>query len=149
MNEKLILYSANTWLAFMIAQKYYQKEHYIWCTPVFDSRKAQYNGLIVPPTSCPSEIYHNLHEEVSRGDRHSSKIKENRIGILRGAEIKLSQGLITEAQKEEIAAIVDQAELRDFRPLMYIIPFARVQSLVAEVAISDRAHPVFVKQVVA
>lgn len=141
MGEKLILYSTNTWLAFMIAQKYYKDEHYIWCTPVFDSRKSQYNGTMVPPTSCPCEIYYNLHEEVSRGDRHSAKIKENRIGIFRGAEIKFNQGVITAEQKAEIKAIVDQAETRDFRPLMYIMPYERVKSMAKEVPIGDRAHP--------
>ncbi len=44
MGEKLILYSTNTWIAYKIAQKYYKDEHYIWCTPIFDAKKSQYNG---------------------------------------------------------------------------------------------------------
>ena len=97
--------------------------------------------MIISPTSCPLEIYKHLHEEVSRGDKHSLKIKENKIGILRGAEIKQSQGVINEDQKAEIAAIIDVAETIDFRPLVYVVPYDKVSRLVRGVAVSDRAHP--------
>ncbi len=78
---------------------------------------------------------------MSRGDRHSSKIKENRVGILRGATVKYTQGIISDTEKADIASIVDQAEISDFRPLMYIMPFERVKNIVKDVPIADRAHP--------
>ena len=123
MPDPLILYSTNTWLAYRIAQQYYGGTHYVWCTPYFDSRSLSGYDVYVPPTSSPSEIYHALHEEVRRGDQHSAKIKENKIGILKGATYKRESRVITEEDERDIAAIVDLAETRDFRPLLYIIPF--------------------------
>lgn len=148
MSDPLLLYSTNTWLAYMIAERFYRGEHYVWCTPYFDSRQLPPSSIAVPPTSSPAEIYHNLLEEVRRGDRHSSKIKENRIGILRGALIKKDQGIITEKQAKDIAAILDCAETRDFRPLIYVMPYALAQARLVEVPIADRAHPLSVEYVI-
>ena len=57
------------------------------------------------------------------GDRHSAKIAQNKIGIIRGASFKRGAGKIAEAQEKEISAIVDTAETADFRPLLYVIPY--------------------------
>jgi len=144
----LILYSANTWLAYMIAERFYSGEHYVWCTPYFDPRQLSPRSNAVPPTSSPSEIYHGLFEEVRRGDRHSSKIKENRIGILRGAAVKKDQGIITDKEAQDIAAILERAETRDFRPLIYVIPYAVVCGQLSEVPVPDRAHPLSVEYII-
>jgi hypothetical protein len=148
MTDHLILYSANTWPAYMIAERFYAGEHYVWCTPYFDSRQTSLRTSAVPPTSNPAEIYQNLYEEVRRGDRHSSKIKENRIGILRGAAIKKDQGIITDKQSKDIAAILDRAETRDFRPLIYVIPYSVVHAHLSEVPVADRAHPLSVEYII-
>lgn len=148
MTSPLLLYSANTWLAYMIAERYYGGEHYVWCTPYFDSRQLSPHATAVPPTSSPAEIYQSLYQEVARGDRHSSKIKENRIGILRGATVKKDQGVISEKQSLDIGAILDRAETRDFRPLIYVMPYVTVANRLAEVPIADRAHPLSVEYVI-
>jgi hypothetical protein len=148
MNSPLLLYSANTWLAYMIAERYYDGEHYVWCTPYFDSRQLSPHTMAVPPTSSPAEIYQSLYQEVVRGDRHSSKIKENRIGILRGATVKKDQGVISEKQSLDIGAILDRAETRDFRPLIYVMPYVTVANRLSEVPIADRAHPLSVEYVI-
>jgi len=49
--------------------------------------------------------------------------------------------LISEDQKREIALIVRDAEIRDFEPLVYVMPFGRVSRLVSEVPVEERAHP--------
>ncbi len=85
--NNIVLYSANTWLAYNIAERYYQGEHYVWCTPFFDSNVSG-PGYTVAPTSSPKEIYINLYKETTRGDRHSSKIADNKVGILKGQPIK-------------------------------------------------------------
>lgn len=141
MTSPLLLYSATTWLAYAIAERYYAGEHYVWCAPVFDPRMQCTVDRVLPPTSSPCEIYRNLYEETKRGDRHSSKIEENRVGILRGASIKKICGIITDDQEREIVSIVNAAETREFRPLLYVIPFHAVSSLAQEVPIKDRAHP--------
>src|SRR5271168_3001621 len=114
----IVLYSANSWLSYVIAERYYHGEHYVWCTPAFDARSHFAQEWHVPPTSSPFEIYKSLSEEVRRGDRHSAKIAQNRIGIARGASVRRSAGMITEEQEKEITAIVDAAETGDFRPLI-------------------------------
>ena len=65
----IVLYSANSWLSYVIAERYYHGEHYVWCTPAFDARSHFAQEWHVPPTSSPFEIYKSLSEEVRRGDR--------------------------------------------------------------------------------
>jgi len=83
----LILYSVNTYLAYAINERYYDRVHYVWCSEVFDARSHNAFGRYanIPPTSNPRDIYRNLYEEVKRGDRHSAKIEANRQGIKQGA----------------------------------------------------------------
>jgi hypothetical protein len=145
--NNIVLYSANTWLAYNIAERYYHGEHYVWCTPFFDSQVGGHR-YTVAPTSSPKDIYINLYKETTRGDRHSTKIEDNKVGILKGAAYKKAAGVITEDQQKEIAAIVDAAERRDFTPLLYIIPYGPVSSLVKEVPVSERAHPLSVEYLI-
>ena len=141
MEDPLVLYSTNTWLAYKIAQAYYAEEHYVWCTPYFSSGSLPSWDYAVPPSSSPSEIYIALHEDASRGDLHSGRIEANKAGILRGANCKEKDGVITKKQKAEIYAIVNRAETRDFKPLMYIIPFVHAAKLMNEVPVHERSHP--------
>jgi hypothetical protein len=141
MSDPLILYSCATWLAYIINQRYYDGMHYVWCTPFFDPSSPFCIDAAVPPTSSPREIYNNLFEEVSRRDKHSAKIAQNRVGILRGADVKLKHGVITASQRDDIAAIVESAELLDFKPLLLAIPYAQAASQAVKVPIKDRAHP--------
>lgn len=148
MGEQLLLYSTNTWLAYVIAERFYNHEHYVWCTPHFDSRSLPTIDATTPPTSNPCEIYHNLVAEVRKGDKHSAKIKENKVGILKGATFKKRAGVINDQQEKDIAAIVDIAETWDFRPLLYIIPFDLVKGLIKDVPVSERAHPLSIEYVI-
>ena len=136
----ILLYSTNTWLAFIVAETYYNGVHYVWCTPRFGDRSVP-NDIVLPPSSRPYEIYRRLHEEVHSGDRHSPKVRENKAGILRGAASKRAAGVINEQQESDIASIVERAELADFRPLLYQIPYGPVSALLREVPISKKAHP--------
>lgn len=145
MPDPTVLYSASTFLAYRIAQQYYKDVHYVWCSPVFDGRTSGPLDPTVPPTSSPCEIYWSLHQEVSRGDRHSAKITENRAGIIRGAQFKRKIGVINEEIESDIIAATELAETRDFRPLMLIIPYAKVKRLIEKVPIKSRAHPLSVE----
>ncbi len=148
MPDPLILYSTNTWLAYSIAQQYYLGIHYVWCTPYFDSKSLSGYDAHIPSTSSTSEIYHSLYEEVRRGDQHSAKIKENKVGILKGATYNREAEVITEKDESDIAAIVDLAETRDFRPLLYIIPFQLITDRVVTVPIVERAHPLSIEYII-
>ena len=146
----LILYSVNTYLAYMINQRYYGDKHYVWCSEVFDARSQHALGhhANIPPTSNPREVYFNLHEEVKRGDWHSAKIDANRKGILRGAREKLRIGVINPDQFEEIDQIVNSVELSEFRPLLYIIPYHNIAEAVRQATVAERAHPLSLEYII-
>jgi hypothetical protein len=82
-----------------------------------------------------------MREEVRRGDLHSANLKRLRETIADGARQKFEAKLITEAQRADVIKTLNRALLSDFRPLLYVIPYADVASLVQEVPIDERAHP--------
>ena len=149
MANKLVLYSTNTWLAYRISERYYNDEHYVWCTPYFDPRRSSFNVAAEPPSSSPFEMYRSLSQDVIRGDRHSAKIQENRAGIRRGASVKRQQGVISEAQENEINSIVHLAQHADFRPLMFVIPYSPlVANRLSDVSPEDKAHPLSAEYII-
>ncbi len=147
-NRHIVLYSTNSWLAYVISQRYYASDHYVWCTPYFDPSSVPSIDYTVPPSSSPAEIYRGLGEDVRRADRHSSKIAANKTGLVAGIQAKKRAGVITDEQANEIASIVEAAETRDFRPLVYVIPFTLVEDRIAGVPINQRANPLSVEFVI-
>jgi hypothetical protein len=139
--DPIVLYSTNTWLSYVIGERFYGGEHYVWCTPDFDARALPRIDQVTPPSSSPAEIYRDLHEDVRRGDQHSSKIKDSKAGILRGVEAKRAAGSISDADQREIVSMIERATGRDFRPLLYVIPFERVRANIAAAPVELRAHP--------
>jgi hypothetical protein len=142
MSSPLVLYSTYTWIAFQLNELYYAGMHYVWCTPHFDPH-SPFLGAVsaVPPTSSPKVIYESLAAEVAAGDRHSAKVGQNRLGLQRGADIQLRRGAISNEQHQEIIEIVEAAETRDFRPLLFVIPYTAVSAMIKQVPIKERAHP--------
>lgn len=140
-DTKNILYSTNTWLAYKISEKFYSNKHYVWCTPFFDGDNTATSLFSLPPSSTPKDIGQELQKQVRRGDRHSTKIESNRQGLIKGAQIKFNIGKITKDELSEIIDIVTQANIPDFRPLLYLIPTVKVISDLKIVDVSLRAHP--------
>lgn len=141
LQEPIVLYSVNTWLAYMIAERYYRGIHYVWCTPHFDPSSEPPLNYIVPPSSSPVEIYRTLRKDISSGDRHSAKIDSNKSGILRGVKAKRSEGVIDHDGEEEITSIIEVSDVNAFRPMCYVIPFCLVRDRARPVPIGERAHP--------
>lgn len=131
--DNLFLYSINAWLAYKISETYFGNIHYVWCSPFFNAK------FINPPSSNPLEIYNNLKRDVEGKDHHSSKIEQIRAGIIKGASAKRNNGIITKEQEQEIIDIVNAAEIGDFRPLIYVIPVSKVESIVKPVSVKFRA----------
>jgi hypothetical protein len=144
-----VLYSTNTWLAYNIARQFYRDKHYVWCSPVFDHQCRPFTQATPPPTSCPADIYFKLLAEVKRRDKHSAKIAENRLGIIKGAAVQRDNGIISDDDVAQISAIVDEAGIGDFYPLLYVIPFDPVAAMVTEVPVAQRAHPLSEEFVIA
>jgi hypothetical protein len=137
----LVLYSAQTWLSFAVASKYFDDVHYAWCTPYFNGTPAYALAPGAnPPSSTPGEIAKALKQDVAGGDLHSAKIEENRAGLRRGAQAKLDAGVITDPAFREIGTIIEAATLEYFRPLVYVIPISGVDSLIEDVPIEDKAN---------
>ena len=138
----IVLYSTNTWLASTISRRYYHDEHWVWCAPEFGSGSN-------PPSSTPGEIYKDLREATSRGDRHNSRIKANKGGIFKGVVFKRKAEIISKADARDIVSIVEAAETIDFRPLLYIIPVTEeVLSIMHVVPIQKRAHPLSTEYII-
>ena len=127
-----ILYSVNTFLAYKINEQFYKGTHYVWCAPKFNCEEN-------PPSSNPKEIMRNLMNEVQKGDLHSYKIEQNRMGLLNGVEVKGRQNIINDHQKKMLIEIITKADIRYFRPILYIIPYNKIKKKIISVDCLDKA----------
>lgn len=139
METPKVLYSVNTLLAYNINQNFYNQLHYVWCCPYFNWKAASQYDFRIPRSSTPSEIYADLLKEVRSNDRHSFKVKENRIGLLKGVVEKHKQGVISDEQKGFIETMISEASGIDFTPLIYVIPFQKAKKLLENVPVRERA----------
>lgn len=140
MKEPLLLYSTNTWLAYAIAERYYDGVHFAWCSPVYDGRKADAH-VNIPPSSSPGDIYRLLSDEVERGEQHSSILENKSQGLLRGAHARRNEGIIGDADFANVERTIKTSSLNDLRPVLYVIPYDRVRGTVVEASVEERAHP--------
>jgi hypothetical protein len=136
----LVLYSTNTFLKFHI-QEQFLGVHRVWCSPVFEAQKRdRYSlGAGQPPSSDPCTIYRSLHHAVTVSDDHDAKINSQRKVLSALAVEWFEAGTITQAARDEIIAIVQQARFPDWRPLIFVIPYATVQSRLQLVDRQNRA----------
>ena len=143
-----ILYSAMSAVAYNVNMKYYSGMHYMWCTPYFGS-DFHSPHFTVPPSSSPLEIYETLRKEIDGADKHGTKIKLNRMGIRRGADIMVKRGRITEEQKREIHSICKGAQPQQFRPILCVISRIEAVPYYQKVDVKDRANPLSHEYIVA
>jgi hypothetical protein len=95
-----------------------------------------------PTSSSPADIYQLYQQAIKSGDRHSLVITNNKSGLRNGALKQKEAGVINEQQLADINWIIDEAELIDFKPLLYVIPFTEAIARIAkEVSVRDRANP--------
>lgn len=141
MNSKRIYYSCGTQLSYEICQQYYGQLHYAWCSPFFDADSTFSLHNSVPPSSNPRTIYWSLKKDVDACDLHSSKIKELRRGIQKGAAIKMKAGIISKQQYLDIDRTIKRSQLRDFSPLMFVIPVQPLEGKFVPAAVGARANP--------
>lgn len=146
----VVLYSTSTWLAYQITQSYYEGKHYVWCSPDLSSKSLSRSYSIPDYTASisPLTIYRELSESVARGDRHNVKVQSNKAAIIMTANRKQADGVVTEQQLKEIVAIAEAADLRDFRPLLYVIPYNIVANMLEQVPASMRVSPLEVEYII-
>jgi len=127
------LYSINTQLAYSINENYYNGSHYVWCTARYDEKQN-------PPSSNPREIVHSFSIDVDNRDSHSSKIEQNRMGLLKGVNAKFSAGIINEKTRDEIRYIITNADITYFKPIIYIINRNSVNKSLVRVPANETAE---------
>lgn len=141
--DNLLFYSVNAYLAYYIGEQFYRQTHFAWCSPVFNPEKldAYDPRYKIPPSSSPASIYKTMCNDVKKQDRHSLKIKSVIAGLKTGATHKQTAGVINDQDFGQIINIIDNADIRDFRPLIYAIPRENVQGKILKVEVEERANP--------
>ncbi len=149
MSDPLLLYSANTVLAFQISANYYQSEHFMWCSPYLgpEDLRTDLANQTNPPSSIPLQIYHNYDTACRSNDKHSPLITQNRLGLKNGAMVKLNAGIIDQRQHDAIVAMADEADVAEFRPFLYIVPFHKAKKFARQVPCTSTASVLSVEYI--
>lgn len=142
--DNLLFYSAASYLSYIINTQFYGK-HYLWCAPIFNpaclsSLDPRRN---IPTSSSPHDIYNLYYKDTNptSSDRHSALIRQNKLGLKRGAKFKLASGVITQNEYQIIMQKIQMASINDFRPIIYIIPAALVGDRMKTVPVKLAANP--------
>jgi hypothetical protein len=140
MQPPLLLFSTTTFLKFRIQQDF-RGEHFAWCSPTFSAETLnKYSlGSGTPPSSDPASIYRDLCDAVRRTDEHNPKINDHIKTLLALAVEWHNGGLITAAKRDDITMIVTKVPFSQWRPLIFVIPYAGVTGRVEEVPRDKRA----------
>jgi hypothetical protein len=128
----LFLWSTNTFLKYRIQQTFQNGKHYAWCSPTFEGAALQRYaiGTGQAASSDPATIYRQLYHAVVTKDQADGKITSQK-KVLRALAVNWSRaGSITEDDRDEIIAILRKSEVADWRPLIYVIPYAVVATRV-------------------
>jgi hypothetical protein len=138
-NPPLILWSTQTHFKFRIQQDFLGGRHYVWCSPEFDGAKLGKYTLSSnqPASSDPATIYRQLRTAIKTNDQHDAKIAAQKATISALAQKFLEDGVLTTEDRDEILAMLAQATVHDWRPLILVIPFAQVEG---RAKLVDRTH---------
>jgi hypothetical protein len=118
-------------MKYLINEKYRGNVHYVWCSESFDSTTLSpyVSASLVAPTSNPKDIFIDLKKAVDGTDKHNPKIKEQILALTARAIKWEMAGEITTADKDDIVYMVNEpAYFKYWRPLLYVIPRALVES---------------------
>lgn len=143
----LIYYSANSYLSYIINRRFYRGKHYVWASPVFNpaTLDEMHVWRNIPASSSPHDVYLSYRDSINTPDRHSDVIKRNKRGLKRGAIKLLDAKVIDENQYQLILYMIKNAQISEFRPLLYLIPSHLVQSKLSPVEGKDLANPLGVE----
>jgi hypothetical protein len=139
------LYSTNPLIKFDIYQRYRGQRHWVWCSDFYDSRKyyLHVGAGRMPPSSNPAEIYENLEAStLDRVDFHCPTIIRVKLSLKDRALEWVADGSLTLTDAQDIAYQLDHADIKEWRPLLYIIHRTSVQARLREVPPAERANPI-------
>jgi hypothetical protein len=134
---RYLLYSTQTTLAHRISKAYY-KAFYVYCAEEFDP----YTN---PGSSSPALLYQHFRLVAERGDRGDPKIIAQKAKLKAVAYNKLlaTPPKLTKDQYDAIVWEINNAETRDFAPLVYLIVKSSLKptQTVKPVPVHLRANP--------
>lgn len=83
------------------------------------------------------------------GDKHSLKIKSTRLVLKKLALEWHQRAEITHKERQAIVWLADNAELKEWRPILYIVPRAPVANRIVDVPINKLANPLHPEYIIA
>jgi hypothetical protein len=119
-----LLYSCNPHYSTIVADRYRNGKHYVWCSESFSSAA---QGTNIAASSDPVTIYTQLVRAVQTEDHHDTRLKGYRKTFKGLAAAWFDKGEITQAQYDEIFGAVKRASFRMWRPVLYLIPRAPIE----------------------
>lgn len=133
-NNPVFLFSQTTKLAYSINEKYYNNEHYVWCSEFIHDPNQ-------PPTSDPVARCNQLLKTIKTGDRHAPEINEHLAGILAGAAAKRKSNVISAEEHKLIRTSlnINILSYELFIPLIYIIDYSKVKDRCKHIEPWDKA----------
>jgi hypothetical protein len=137
------LYSTNPLIKFEIQRDYFGHRHFVWCADCFDGRRQRLHlGASLPPSSNPAELLESLRAAtVERPDWHNRNIAHWKSSMKARILKERAAGSIDGQAEEDLVVLLDRAEISRWRPLLYIISRAAVQSRLRPVPLASRASP--------
>jgi hypothetical protein len=119
-----VLYSANPWIAHQLALQYLNGVHFAWCSECYDpnSEAPTSAAAAIAPSSSPAGIIARLKADCHGEDIHSDMIVRYRKTLKRLATGWRGNGTISDANLEEIRAVLKSSSWKMWHPLLYVIP---------------------------
>lgn len=135
-----MLWSASNAMKHRISRDYVGT-HRVWCSEAFEGAMvgAYAPGGMPAASSDPASLYRKLLHDVRTSDRHSNEINRQKKGLQQLALSLRGSGRISPEQAAEITVLLRRAQIIDWRPLIYAIPYAAVSSRVERVDPKDWA----------
>lgn len=132
----------------MINERFYKREHFVWCSPVYDPKSLGRTDphCKIPDSSSPKKIYEILKNDIETGDRHSAKISTLTAGLNKAVDIKLIAGIIDIAEADNIREMIKLASLQEFKPMLMIIPmYPDLEKRLTPVPVDKAANPLSIE----
>ena len=125
-----IVYSTNPFLSYEVGCRFRGDTHVVWCSEVFDPRTTSSSapGSMIAPSSSPRSLAQKLAADVRGEDTHSDLISRYRRKFKSLATSWYADGSFTDEQAKELRELATRRSFRIWRPLVYIIPRAPLES---------------------
>ena len=114
---------------------------YAWCSEHLDAtiEPGISSAHFIPDNSRPLWIYNHVHRAAHGEDQGNAKIKNYRKTFRSLARNWFAKGEITQEQHDEIIANVRVGSWRIWRPVIYFIPRAPIESTPGRLKLAPRA----------